>query len=206
MQSDEREKHWERMYRENAPGEVGWYQPKPTVSLELIDSLGLARNARIIDVGGGRSRLVDCLLERGFSKLTVCDISDAALTASRERLGDRADEIDWRKGDILESDLAGPFDVWHDRAVYHFLTDRQSRRRYIEQLNDALVEGGHVVLAMFTTEAPEKCSGLPVNRQDPDAFSDVLGDGFELAEQREETHFTPGGVRQPYVYGIFRRS
>jgi len=204
--SEERSEHWESIYRENAPGEVGWYQPKPTISLELIDDLELPEDARIADVGGGRSRLVDCLLEREFDRLTVLDISEAALEQSRSRLGADGETVDWVHADVLAADFDHDIDLWHDRAVFHFLTDADDRRRYVRQLDGALADDGRVILATFTTEAPERCSGLPVHRREPESFHKALGDDFELLEQREETHFTPSGVRQPYVYGLFRRA
>jgi cyclopropane fatty-acyl-phospholipid synthase-like methyltransferase len=203
--ADERQAHWESIYRDSDPGEVGWYQPKPTISLEWIDELGLADGAGIIDVGGGRSRLVDCLLERGYAELTVLDLSEAALEQSQERLGERADRVTWLAGDVLEAELGGPFEVWHDRAVFHFLNAEADQHQYVRQLDRVLSEEGRVILATFTTEAPERCSGLPVCRREPEQFDGVLGESFELVGKRQETHFTPSGVKQPYVYGLFER-
>ncbi len=207
MTDAEREAHWDAIYDERDFDEVGWYQSTPTISLDLIDQLDLDREARIIDVGGGRSKLVDALLEHDFTDITVLDLSASALEQSQKRLGERAEPIDWRQGDLLEWDGdEDSFDLWHDRAVFHFLTDPGDRTAYLETLDEALADEGHVILATFTIDAPAQCSGLPVARRDPEHFDEVLGDAFELLETRQEVHLTPSGVRQPYVYGLFERA
>ena len=163
--------------------------------------------AAIIDVGGGASTLVDDLVDEGFGSITVLDIADTALQVSRQRLGHQAELVMWLSGDITEYRLpANRFDIWHDRAVLHFLTNPADRDAYVANLRRALKPGGHAIIGLFAPEAPPKCSGLPVQRYDHDALADVLGDAFDLLEHRKERHTTPGGVEQMYLYCRFRKS
>lgn len=201
----ERKGHWERVHRGKAPGERSWFQPRPEASLGLMESAGIGPEARVVDVGGGTSRLVDELLERGYRHLTVLDISGAALAEARERLGERAENVRFVESDVTEADLEGPFDLWHDRAVFHFLTDADDRRRYVELLRRTLAPGGHAIVATFAEDGPEKCSGLPVVRYTPEALSAELGIDLELARARREMHVTPSGKEQSFVYCHFRR-
>lgn len=198
--------HWQDVYSRKSPLEVSWYQPEATTSLALIARTGLGPDAAIIDVGGGASTLVDSLLARGFHDITVLDLAGAALTASRARLGDRARTVTWLEGDITTMTLPlQAYDVWHDRAVFHFLTDPASREAWRQNLLRALRPGGFVVLATFADDGPEKCSGLPVQRYSESGLQAALGDEFRMRESRRETHRTPGGNEQRFVYGLFQR-
>jgi len=200
----DRKAHWERIYRDKEESDTSWFQPRPETSLALVEATGEPVDAPFIDVGGGTSRLVDHLLERGWKNLCVLDISGTALEKSRQRLGPRADSVQWLEADLLEADLPGPWRIWHDRAVFHFLTDEDARQRYLQQLRRHLAPGGHLVIATFGPEGPEACSGLPVRRYSPGQLAEVLGNRFELEETREELHRTPAGKEQSFVYCRFR--
>lgn len=203
MQSCE---HWEEVYGERAPDAVSWYQPHVTRSLALIEATGPGPETAVIDVGGGASTLVDDLLARGLTDLTVLDLSQTALDAARTRLGKAGEAVIWLQGDITSLTLeADRYDLWHDRAVFHFLTDAADRRVYLANLERALKPGGHLIMATFAEDGPEQCSGLPVCRYSPDALAAELGPGFELLERRRELHHTPGGKEQAFNYCRFRR-
>jgi len=190
--SEDPREHWEGRYLSGATEKLGWYRPRLDASLELIRLLSPPREARLIDVGGGASTLVD-----------VLDVSPAALAITRDRLGPAASRVDWRVGNILEVDLpTDGFDIWHDRAVFHFLVDEAARNQYLHQLAGALEPGGHVVIGCFGLAAPAKCSGLPIQRYSLERLVDTFGPKFRLLESREEAHQTPGGTDQPYVYAL----
>lgn len=198
--------HWQDVYTHKSPLEVSWYQPEAATSLALIAKTGLGPETSVIDVGGGASTLVDGLLARGFNHVTVLDIAAAALAATRQRLGDSADHVIWREGDITTAALpAQAYDLWHDRAVLHFLTTPAERAAWRRQLLAALRPGGYVILATFADDGPEKCSGLPVQRYDEAGLHAVLGEEFNLLESLRHTHRTPGGSEQRFIYGLFRR-
>lgn len=202
----DRKSHWEQIYGSREPTDVSWYQPRLLRSLELVLACGLSLDARIIDVGGGAATLVDDLLTLGFHRLTVLDISGAAIARARERLGARAEAVQWIEADVTHATLpAAAFDLWHDRAVFHFLTDAADRLRYRERLATALAPGGHAVIATFGPQGPERCSGLEIVRYDVPALAEALGDAFVPVESRTETHYTPAGKPQQFVYGVFRR-
>ncbi len=186
--------HWEHVYATKGEDEVSWFQDKPGISLELIRSTGATRDWSIIDIGGGMSRLVDALLDEGFTSLAVLDLSSSALAATRARLGARAEQVEWIAADVTMWTPRKQYDVWHDRAAFHFLTDPADRLAYIARLKAALRQDGHAIIATFAPDGPEKCSGLPVQRYDSASLQDTLGDGFELLE------LTPGGPR--YALGI----
>jgi len=193
--------HWEKVYQAKRATDVSWYQPHLERSLELVLRTGVGPDAHILDVGGGASTLVDDLLARGFRQVTVVDIAPAALAAAKQRLGDRARNVEWRVGDITTLDLPSEsIDVWHDRAVFHFLTTEADRKAYIERVCCALKPGGHVVLATFGPEGPEKCSGLPVVRYHPDGLRAAFGDAFRMVDHFDERHMTPWGAEQEFVY------
>ena len=165
----------------------------------------MSRSAPVIDVGGGASVLVDGLLEAGFTDVTVLDLSGAALSASRTRLGERARLVKWIEADVTQADLPPrPFDLWHDRAVFHFLVDPADRRAYLQVLRRALRPGAHVVMATFAEDGPERCSGLPVQRYAPSQLHAALGEDFEWLASEREQHLTPGGVLQQFQYSVFR--
>ena len=194
-----RQAHWDEVYLTRGIHGVSWFQPVPAVSLELIDVLGTERSSAVIDVGGGASTLVDHLIERGFTDVSVLDISDAALTEARTRVGPRA-PVAWIHDDILAWKPTRRYGLWHDRAVFHFLTEADDQRHYVDTLLSSVDEGGGVVLATFAPDGPESCSGLPVARRDADELMDVLGRSFELTSVRRELHTTPHGVIQPFTW------
>lgn len=198
--------HWEQAYSNRPPEQLGWYRPHLEASLALIAAAGLRSDQPLIDVGGGASTLVDDLLALGYSRITVADLSDAALERARRRLGERAGSVVWMSADILHANLpAGGYDLWHDRAVFHFLTAAEDRAAYLGRVRHALAPGGQAVFGVFAPEAPPRCSGLDVRRYSAEMLRDEIGAGFVLAEQREEPHTTPGGVAQRYLYCRFRR-
>lgn len=203
----ERKKHWEQVYASKPRERLGWYQPHLRTSLEWIEELKLARDAPIIDVGGGASTLVDDLLDLGYQAISVLDISENALAAVKSRLGRNARRVTWISGDVTTVELPDRhFELWHDRAVFHFLTDAAEQGKYRDRLLKALRPGGHVLIGTFAPEAPAKCSGLPVQRYDKKRLRDTLGDEFELIKHHKELHVTPGGVEQMYIYCLLCRA
>ena len=201
-----RAQHWDTVYQNKAVDQVSWFQPHAKTSLTLIESLCPERAARIIDVGAGASVLVDDLLDAGYQHLTVLDIAAPALTVSKARLGTRAATVDWRVGDVTTVALPeASFDVWHDRAVFHFLTDAADRRRYVEQVLRAVRPGGHVIVATFGPDGPLQCSNLDVCRYAPDGLHGEFGAVFELLGHHAEVHRTPAGRDQAFVYCYCRR-
>lgn len=203
----DRKQHWEQVYNTKAPDSVSWFQEHADQSLRLIHSTGLAKQAAIIDVGGGTSRLVDDLALAGYTDLTVLDLSAAALAVARQRMGEHADAVHWMEGDITRARLPKyRFDVWHDRAVFHFLTDPADRRAYVERVRHAVRPGGHVIVATFAEDGPEKCSGLPVMKYQPETLHAEFGDAFPLIEHEQETHHTPSGTIQQFVYCYCRKA
>jgi SAM-dependent methyltransferase len=196
--------HWESIFSTKNATEVSWYQPSPRTSLQIIQAVAPQRTATVLDVGGGASTLVDGLLAAGYQHLTILDLSQAALEQARARLGPDARRVRWQEANILTATLDEGVDVWHDRAVFHFLTDPADRRRYVEQVRRSLRQGGHGVIATFAEDGPERCSGLKVARYSPDALHRAFGDGFELLESRREEHATPSGATQRFVYCLLR--
>lgn len=202
--------HWEHVYQTKDTHEVSWYREHLERSLALITATGLPREAAIIDVGGGASTLVDDLVMGGYRDVTVLDLSASALTAARERLAARvaceganvaAGAVTWRVGDVLEADLGvHRFDLWHDRAVFHFLTEPAERLRYVAAVRRAVKPGGHVIVASFGPDGPLKCSGLETMRYSPDALHAEFGSDFRLAHSETEEHVTPAGRTQAFVY------
>jgi len=193
--------HWEGVYERKRPEEVSWYRPRLEQSLRFIDAAGLAPDAAIIDVGGGASTLVDDLLERGRSNITVLDISARAIDAAKARLGKRAAGVHWLVGDITTVDLApAAYDFWHDRAVFHFLCDADERRRYVAAVRRSVKPGGHVLVATFGPEGPTRCSGLDIVRYDADELHAAFGADFQDIGSATEIHTTPSGTEQQFVY------
>ena len=201
----DRKAHWERVYSTKGEVEVSWYQDEPRLSLELIRAVVPATGGRIIDVGGGTSVLVDRLLELPFEAIAVLDISGTALGKARLRLGERARRVRWLSADVTDVDDLGTFDIWHDRAVFHFLTDVSDRKRYVELAQRTVPEGGHLIVASFADDGPKRCSNLDVCRYNAESMAAELGEGFSLVREARETHTTPWGSSQAFFYGVFRR-
>jgi trans-aconitate methyltransferase len=198
--------HWETVYTTKEETGVSWFQDSPSPSLELIEQLGPAKDASIIDIGGGASRLVDALLERGFRRLAVLDISQAALDLVCLRLGRRASEVQWIVEDVTAWEPSRRFDIWHDRAAFHFLVDASDRAAYVARLKVALRPGGYAIIATFAPDGPEKCSGLPVFRTDEKGLAKELGDAFTLVESRRHDHATPSNSSQRFQFSVFQRN
>ena len=201
----DRKRHWESVYATKAEDQVGWFQPSAARSLSLIGAAGIEKTGAIIDVGGGTSSLVDELLSAGYTDVTVLDIAGPALAKSRQRLGDRAAKIEWIEADVTTVELPKPFELWHDRAVFHFLTEQSDRRAYLDRLKRYLQPGGHVIIATFALYGPARCSGLPVQRYSEDTLTQTLGPDFELRQVERELHRTPAGHEQAFVYCRFER-
>lgn len=198
--------HWEQTYSSRSAESLGWYKPHLQTSLSWITALKLPINASIIDIGGGASTLVDDLLEAGYQSINVLDISENALSAAKTRLGEKAQLINWVVGNITSVELPPQhYELWHDRAVFHFLTEHEQQCQYRDGLLSALKPGGHLVIGTFAPEAPPKCSGLPVQRYDLELLQNTLGDEFELKRHEKEMHITPGGVEQMYLYCYFQK-
>ncbi len=193
--------HWDKVYTSKEPSEVSWYQSRLRLSCELIKRSGVTQQDHIIDVGGGTSTLVDDLLDLGFRNITVLDISSQAIDISKKRLDDRAIHVNWIVDDITHAALhKGQYRLWHDRAVFHFLTNPEDRRAYIRQVRHTLMQGGFVVLSTFSLNGPAKCSGLQVCRYSAESLLAEFGAGFRLVESRSENHLTPSKVAQSFVY------
>lgn len=198
----DRKRHWEQVYTNKSSLEVSWYQVEPRLSLELIRNSGISKDAPLIDVGGGASLLVDRLQAEGYRQLAVLDISGAALNVARLRLGAKATAIEWYETDVTQFKAPHPFNLWHDRAVFHFLTATEDRQRYLEVLKRTLVPGGHVIIAAFAIGGPTRCSGLEIVQYDAAKLSAELGPNFHLEEHQTEIHLTPSGKEQ--LFGYFR--
>ena len=199
--------HWEQLYQLKRPTEVSWYTPHLDASLKLLGRAGLCPESRVLDVGGGASTLVDDLLDHGITQISVLDISGQALAASQARLGDRAVQVDWIEGDVTQAQLPRHrYDIWHDRAVFHFLTSPEHRRRYTETASEALKPGGQCIIATFSLQGPPRCSGLEVVRYSPETLQAELGHGFRLVESLDEAHRTPFNTVQHFVYCRFQKA
>jgi SAM-dependent methyltransferase len=197
--------HWQRRYTENAEDALSWFESEPAVSLDLIKQLGLGPETSLIDIGGGASRLADALLRSGWKDVSVLDISAAALEIAKRRLGMEARSVTWIVADVTSWKAERTFDLWHDRAAFHFLTDPADRAAYVANMTTALRAGGHAIIATFALDGPEKCSGLPIVRYDALALAETVGPGFmPVASQRHE-HRTPGGKLQAFMFHILRK-
>jgi 2-polyprenyl-3-methyl-5-hydroxy-6-metoxy-1,4-benzoquinol methylase len=193
--------HWEKVYGSKAPDQLSWYRRHLETSLALIERAARNTSASIIDVGGGESTLVDDLLARGYQNVTVLDISQTAIDVTKQRLGSAAQCVRWLTGDVTKLKLeARAFDVWHDRAVFHFLTSTEERRAYVENVARSVRTGGHVIVSTFGPEGPKQCSGLDVIRYDADSLHDQFGTSFRLVESSKELHETPSGSTQQFLY------
>ena len=193
--------HWENVYGTKAPDQVSWFRPHLETSLSFIERSAPSRSARLIDVGGGESTLVDDLLTRGYGNLTVLDISQTAIDVTKARLGAIADRVEWLVADVTATDLpANAYDIWHDRAVFHFLTTAPARAAYVERVKKSVKPGGHVIIGTFGPEGPTKCSGLNVQRYDADSLHGEFGLRFRLIDSIKELHQTPFGTTQQFLY------
>lgn len=201
-----RKEHWERIYETKAPEEVSWFQERPTVTLKMLELAGATPQSSVIDIGGGASRLADYLVTHGYEHLTVLDVSRAALAHAQKRLGSARDRVRWIVGDALEARLPARYDIWHDRAVFHFLTDAADRRRYSDRLYEALEPEGHAIIATFAEDGPDRCSGLPCVRYSPHTLEAELGlSRFRLVMSMPEAHVTPRGIEQRFQYSLLRK-
>lgn len=197
--------HWEQVYSDRKPSDVSWYQLHPEHSLALIEHCAAGSAARILDVGGGASTLADHLLDAGYRHISVLDIAHKAIERAQARLGSRAGTVTWIEQDITSPLTGEAWDIWHDRAVFHFLTEPEARTRYIANLKQALRPGGNAIIATFAEDGPTECSGLQVVRYSPESLSDVMGNALRLVETLQEEHHTPHGGVQRFVYCRFIR-
>ncbi|MDQ2960262.1 MAG: class I SAM-dependent methyltransferase [Candidatus Dormibacteraeota bacterium] len=195
---------WDRIYKERDLSTVSWYQSWPALSLQLTELLGVAKEAAVIDIGGGTSRFAESLVQRGFTDVTVLDVSAAALTGARERAGSSR-HLTWMRENVLSWKPTRVFDLWHDRAAFHFLTDQQARDRYVATLQKATRPGSAIVIATFALDGPDHCSGLPVQRYDAEDLCAAMGVEFDLEAVRREVHLTPSGAAQPFTWIAGRR-
>jgi SAM-dependent methyltransferase len=201
----DRQAHWDGVYRATPSTNLSWFQEHPALSLELITAAAPDRDARIVDAGGGDSLLVDHLLERGYGRLTVLDISHSAIERAQARLGKDARRVRWIVGDVMTTDGIGPCDVWHDRALFHFLVEPMQRQRYMAAITSAVVAKGAVIISTFAPDGPERCSGLDVCCYNEHSLAAEMGDSFVIHEARRQRHRTPWGVEQRFVYVSLRR-
>jgi SAM-dependent methyltransferase len=206
VSSIERQAHWENVYQTKGERDVSWFQERPEISLELIGATGANADSAMIDVGGGASRLIDALLNAGFANVTVLDLSEKALATSKARLGGRSAKVKWIGADVTAWEPSQSYDVWHDRAAFHFLTDPKDRAAYAARVLRTIRAGGHVIIGTFAPDGPERCSGLPVVRHDAASVGAALGPSFELVESRDHVHRTPAGAIQRFQFNRFRRS
>jgi len=196
---------WDWIYATRALDAVGWFEPDPVMSRELIGA-AIARGGRsIVDVGGGASHVVDHLVEEGLDRIAVLDVSEAGLAVARHRLGSRSERVTWIVGDAAELADVGRFDIWHDRAAFHFLLEEPARRHYVQLAERTVPVGGVAIIATFAEDGPERCSGMPVRRYEPDDLERELGTGFRLVGSRRYLHHTPAGVPQMFQYSTFER-
>jgi 2-polyprenyl-3-methyl-5-hydroxy-6-metoxy-1,4-benzoquinol methylase len=197
--------HWENVWTRKKSNEVSWYQEYPKTSIELILSTNPSKNARIIDVGGGDSNLVDKLLDLGFKNITVLDISAKALERAKERLGEKAQMVKWIECDIKDLDTNDKYDTWHDRALLHFLTSEEDLKNYVELIRKHVKQDGHLIISTFSTKGPMMCSGLDTKQYSEESMKKLFSNGFEHIKSFEEEHVTPRGISQIFTYNVFRK-
>jgi SAM-dependent methyltransferase len=197
--------HWQEVYKRKAPDEVSWFEAVPHHSLALIAEAGIDVDTAVIDAGGGESRLAGELLSRGYRDVTVADISPTALKGARDELGGRADQVQWIVADVRRQEFGRRFDLWHDRAAFHFMVDDTGRDRYLGTLRNSLRPGGHLIMATFGPDGPTRCSGLPVHRYGEAELLETLGGEFALVSSRLDMHRTPAGKHQQFLYLHLRR-
>ena len=200
-------RHWDEIYSNKLSDKVGWYTPHLITPLNWIEGLNFEPDEAIIDVGGGASTLVDDLLEKGHKNITILDLSKRAIQLTQERLGNISSLVTWLQGDVTRLEFPNQYyRLWHDRAVFHFLTEPEIRQRYKDALIEALQIDGFFIIGTFAPEAPPQCSGLPVQRYNSQSLSKLFGNEFELRLSQYESHFTPSGLEQAYVYCLFQRT
>jgi cyclopropane fatty-acyl-phospholipid synthase-like methyltransferase len=202
----ERKQHWEKIYATKQPGEMSWTQDYPKTSLDFIHQAHLQKEARIIDIGGGNSRLVDYRLEEGFENISVLDISEEALRRVKERLGDQAEKVEWIVSDVNEFEPKSAYDFWHDRATFHFLTTEPQIVKYLSTARKAVKENGYVTIGTFSEDGPKKCSGLDVKQYSEETLTTELEEGFEKIKCINEEHITPFDTMQHFLFCSFRKS
>lgn len=206
MSTADRQVHWQSVYQTKQEHEVSWFQESAGVSLDLIGATGIGPNGSIIDIGGGTSRLVEGLIMAGFHFLSVLDLSEAALATARARLGAAAAQVEWIVADVTAWAPQRSYDIWHDRAAFHFLTDTGDQLAYADRVRRAVRLGGHMIVGTFAPDGPERCSGLPVVRHNAASIGQVLGGTFALEETRRDEHATPWGSIQHFQFSVFRHS
>ena len=199
----DKKRHWEAVYEQKSPLDVSWYQSDPQLSLALIQSTGITPEAALIDVGGGASLLVDRLLDSGYRNVSVLDLSAKALAYAQKRLNEMSQRATWIEADITAFAPSVSYDLWHDRAVFHFLTDAEDRSKYVEVLKQSVKPGGHLIIAAFAIGGPTQCSGLDIVQYDAEKLSERLGEQFQLVEERTELHITPAKKEQQFSYFRF---
>jgi 2-polyprenyl-3-methyl-5-hydroxy-6-metoxy-1,4-benzoquinol methylase len=206
MEKPNRKEYWENVYQSKEFHQVGWFQHHPTVSLDIIEFINISENAKIIDVGGGESYLVDHLLALGFKNIQVLDISAKAIGKAKSRLGKNAEKIKWITGDIVDFNYEKDFDLWHDRAVFHFLLKKDEIYQYIDNAKNAIKQGGHLIIGTFSDKGPDKCSGLPVNQYSISNLESTFFPHFKLIQALNLDHYTPSGQVQNYSFCCFERT
>ena len=205
MSESNRQAHWQQVYKEKGEYQVSWFQDQPAISLELIEAVGAKPSSAIIDIGGGASRLMDALVDRGYGDLSVLDLSESATSIAKARLADRAAQVKWIVADVTQWKPTRAYDLWHDRAAFHFLTRASDRDAYIDRLIKAVPSGGHAIIGTFAMDGPERCSGLPVVRYDAARLSAEFTPAFALLDTRRDDHKTPWGAIQHFQFSVFRR-
>jgi 2-polyprenyl-3-methyl-5-hydroxy-6-metoxy-1,4-benzoquinol methylase len=206
MSEFNRQAHWQNVYKEKGEYQVSWFQERPNISLELLEAVRAAPSSAIIDIGSGASRLVDALVEKGYRDVTVLDLSESAVSIAKMRLGERAAMVNWIVADVTQWQPTRSYDLWHDRAAFHFLTEAPDRAAYIDRLTKAVRPGGHAIIGTFALDGPERCSGLPVVRYDATQLSAALTPLFALVDTRRDDHKTPWGAIQHFQFSVFRRA
>ena len=206
MSEFNRQAHWQNVYKEKGEYQVSWFQERPNISLELLEAVRAAPSSAIIDIGGGASRLVDALVEKGYRDVTVLDLSESAVSIAKMRLGERAAMVNWIVADVTQWVPTRSYDLWHDRAAFHFLTEASDRAAYIDRLTKAVRPGGHAIIGTFALDGPERCSGLPVVRYDAAQLSAALTPLFALVDTRRDDHKMPWGAIQHFQFSVFRRA
>ena len=204
MSAPDRQQHWDSIYATKAEDQVSWFQAEPAISVDLIRVAGGIESSAVVDIGGGASRLVDVLLAAGYHDLTVLDLAAPALDQVKTRLGNAAAQVSWIVADVTTWDPPRHYDIWHDRAAFHFLTAVKDREAYVRTLRRAVRPGGHAIIATFAMDGPERCSGLPIVRYDPEELAATLGHDFRLIETRRHAHMTPFGTSQSFQFSLFK--